>query len=327
MSAVEVSVDGGSTWKRATGLSNWTYNWGTGPAHTATLLSRAVDDSGNMEQPGSGVAMTVGGTVTCPCTIWPSYQVPAVTANQEAAALELGVKFQTDRPALITGIRYYKSNQNTGVHTGSLWTAAGTLLRSATFTSETTTGWQQVQFASPVAVTANTTYVASYHTDAGYYSSDLNYFATGGFDNGPLHALSQGVSGANGVFRYGATAFPNQTFSATNYWVDVVFENSTGADTTPPTVVSTIPATGSIDASRSLPLTATFSEALAAATVSTATFELRDSTNALVPAVVTHVRAAPRPPCNRARPSRPRPPTPPRSKAARPASRTLRGIR
>ena len=78
------------------GLSNWTFNWGTGPAHTATLLSRAVDDSGNVGQPGPSVTVTVGGTVTCPCSIWPSYQVPDVTAHQEAAALELGVKFQTD---------------------------------------------------------------------------------------------------------------------------------------------------------------------------------------------------------------------------------------
>ena len=84
------------------------------------------------------------------------------------------------------------------------------MLASATFTSETTTGWQQVQFSSPVAVTANTTYVASYHTDTGYYSSDFNYFATVGFDNGPLHALSQPVGGSNGLYRYGASAFPNK---------------------------------------------------------------------------------------------------------------------
>ncbi len=289
VSAVEVSVDGGITWKRANGLSNWTFNWGTGPAHTASLLSRAVDDSGNVGQPSPSVTVTVGGTVTCPCSIWPSYQVPGVAAHQEAAALELGVKFTTDTSGSIRGIRYFKSGQNIGVHTGSLWTSSGTLLRSATFTSETASGWQQVYFDSPVPVTANTTYVASYHTNAGYYSADVNYFASGGFDNGPLHALSQGASGGNGVFRYGATAFPNQSFSATNYWVDVVFENSTVVDTTPPTVVSTIPATGRTDVGRSLPLSVTFSEAMGAGTVSNSTFQLRDSTNVLVPAVVTHV--------------------------------------
>ena len=34
----------------------------------------------------------------------------------------------------------------------------------------------------------------------------------------------RGVDGGNGVYLYtGTSAFPNQTFSATNYWVDVVF--------------------------------------------------------------------------------------------------------
>ena len=44
-------------------------------------------------------------------------------------------------------------------------------------------------------------------------------------DNPPLHALTNGVSGGNGVYAYGASsAFPNQTWNAANYWVDVVFQ-------------------------------------------------------------------------------------------------------
>ena len=54
--------------------------------------------------------------------------------------------------------------------------STGTLLASATFTNETASGWQTVNFASPVAITANTTYVASYHS-SGYYSANANYFA------------------------------------------------------------------------------------------------------------------------------------------------------
>ena len=61
-------------------------------------------------------------------------------------------------------------------------------------------------------------------TPPGHYSADVNYFATTGVDNPPLHALADGVSGGNGVFAYGASsAFPNQTWNAANYWVDVVF--------------------------------------------------------------------------------------------------------
>ena len=72
-------------------------------------------------------------------------------------------------------MRFYKGPQNTGTHVADLWTATGTLLATATFTNETASGWQQVNFSSPVAITAGTTYVASYHTN-GDYSADPNLF-------------------------------------------------------------------------------------------------------------------------------------------------------
>jgi len=77
----------------------------------------------------------------------------------------------------------------------------------------------------PVAITTGEVYVASYHTNVGRYANDDNYFATAGVDNGPLHALRDGVSGSNGFYMYSWTpTFPKATYRATNYWVDVVFE-------------------------------------------------------------------------------------------------------
>ena len=148
---------------------------------------------------------------------------PAQFATGDANAVELGVRFTADANGTISGLRFYKGTGNTGTHIGNLWTATGTLLATATFTSETTSGWQQVTFASPIAINANTTYVASYHTTVGNYGYDSAYFAATGVDNSPLHAPSNGVAGGNDVYAYGATAFPTQTFNATNYWVDVVF--------------------------------------------------------------------------------------------------------
>ena len=78
-----------------------------------------------------------------------------------------------------------------------------------------------------MSITAGTVYVASYFAPAGHYAGDGGYFAAAGVDNAPLHALRDGVSGGNGVYRYGTTsAFPTSTFNSENYWVDVVF--STG---------------------------------------------------------------------------------------------------
>ena len=60
---VEVSVNGGQTWHPASGRGSWTYSFTPTVAGALTILSRAVDDSGNIETPGPGVSVTAG-TVT-----------------------------------------------------------------------------------------------------------------------------------------------------------------------------------------------------------------------------------------------------------------------
>jgi len=163
-------------------------------------------------------------------SIWPGTTVPGFLDGGADSAVELGVKFRSDVAGNITGIRFYKAAANTGTHVGNLWTSTGTKLATATFTGETASGWQQVNFATPVAITANTVYVASYHSTIGHYSADENYFSATGFDNPPLHALADGASGGNGVYAYGASsAFPTSTWYTCNYWVDVVFQPAGGA--------------------------------------------------------------------------------------------------
>ena len=60
---VEVSVDGGTTWRRADGRDNWTYLWTPETEGSATLMSRAVDDSGNLGVPSSSVAVLIDESV------------------------------------------------------------------------------------------------------------------------------------------------------------------------------------------------------------------------------------------------------------------------
>src|SRR5205823_3191624 len=91
----------------------------------------------------------------------------------------------------VSGVRFYKDVFAVGTHVGDLWDSTGTLLASATFNNETATGWQQIMFTTPVAITAGTTYVVSYRSTS-HYIATTNYFATSGVDNGPLHALSVG---------------------------------------------------------------------------------------------------------------------------------------
>ena len=133
------------------------------------------------------------------------------------------MKFRSDQDGYITGVRFYKASANTGTHIGNLWTTAGVLLATATFTGESPSGWQQVNFSNPVPITANTTYIASYFAPGGHYSDDSGYFTNAGVNSPPLHALQNNVDGQNGVFTYGATSsFPASSFNSANYWVDVV---------------------------------------------------------------------------------------------------------
>lgn len=158
-----------------------------------------------------------------PCSLWDSAVVPSMPAKADYSAVELGVKIRSDVDGFITGVRFYKGTGNTGTHVGRLWSSTGQLLAQATFTNETASGWQQVDFATPVAVKANTVYVVSYYAPAGGYAYNEGYF-TSAYTKGPLRALSSTEGGGNGVYRYGTGGvFPTSTYQSANYWVDAVF--------------------------------------------------------------------------------------------------------
>jgi hypothetical protein len=179
------------------------------------------------------LALVMAALQSTPVSLWPNSATPANPEVNDTGAVELGVKFRSDVDGSVLGIRFYKGTTNTGTHIGNLWTAAGANLATVPFTGETASGWQHMNFANPVPITANTTYVASYYCPMGHYAGDGGYFATA-YNNAPLHALQDGAQGGNGVYLYGvASAFPNQTYQSSNYWVDIVF--SPAATTTPPT--------------------------------------------------------------------------------------------
>jgi hypothetical protein len=242
VAAVEVSTDGGATWHTASGTSSWTYQWTADGEPSTTIKARAVDDSGNIGAPSA--ARTVA--VSCPCSIF-NGMTPEAPDSHDINSVELGIKFRSDVAGQINGIRFYKATTNTGTHVGSVWTSSGTLLAQATFTGESSSGWQQVNFASPVAIQPNTTYVAAYFAPNGHYSQQdfavNNPPAVGPniLSSPPLHVLPDNGNG-NGLYQYtSSSTFPQNTYQSENYWVDVTFTPS--GPTQPPGPVTNVSAT------------------------------------------------------------------------------------
>ena len=139
--------------------------------------------------------------------MWPTTTTPATVDSGDTASVELGMKFTANANGFITGIQFYKATTNTGTHTGSLWSSTGQLLATGTFTSETASGWQTLVFSTPVAITAGTTYVASYHTTVGHYSVSRSYFASS-YSSGAFTVPANG-----GVFIYGNMPSPRRATS------------------------------------------------------------------------------------------------------------------
>jgi hypothetical protein len=202
-----VEVGGSASSAIVTGLTN-------GTAYTFTVT--ATNSAGN------GLPSAASAAVTPQNTIF-DFAAPATVDSGDGHSVELGVKFSSELAGTVTGVRFYKAAANTGTHVGSLWSASGTLLASATFSGESASGWQQVNFSTPVAINPNTTYVAGYLAPKGHYSDTSSGFASAGVSNPPLQALANATS-VNGSYAYSSTSvFPTSTYKATNYWVDVDF--------------------------------------------------------------------------------------------------------
>ena len=118
-----------------------------------------------------------------------------------------------------------------------------------------------------MAVTAGTTYVASYLHQYRALRGDPQGLASA-VTNGPLTALAGG-----GVYAYGsANTFPANTYHNNNYWVDVVYSpvggcHAAGGDDGPP-------GSGSTGNAVSVAPSATFSQPVTPSTVS---FTVKDS--------------------------------------------------
>ena len=192
------------------------------------------------------LGLTVGGSVAfgartpsrpASYTIWDSSTAPRIDADPEVNPVQLGVKFTTAEAGSISAIRYYKSDENTGSHWGALYDASGRTLAKVTFTSESSSGWQEATLTTPVQVESGATYVASYFAPAGRYADDVDAIS-------PAKSVRKdALTAVQGVYSYGRD-MPTLVWNDSNYYVDVRFTPNDDAGSEP-TATSTSSSTTS----------------------------------------------------------------------------------
>jgi hypothetical protein len=216
---VEVSVDGGTTWHLAPGRESWSYIWTPGQVGPATLKSRAVDDSGNLETPSAGNSVTVASRNSGETLFTVQTPVLVNVSDGPGVNYELGTAFSSGAPGYVTAVRFWKASNETGTHTGHLWTAGGQSLGSVTFTNESASGWQQENLSTPVLITANTPYVVSVNTGNTFYVATV-----GGLTSQVVNQDLSSVVGNNGLLIGTPGQFPTTGSSNhANYFRDIIF--------------------------------------------------------------------------------------------------------
>ncbi|HEY5842055.1 MAG TPA: DUF4082 domain-containing protein, partial [Mycobacterium sp.] len=177
----------------------------------------------------------------CPCSVFNDDDQPTNGPFADGSDLRLGLAFRADTAGMVTGVRFFKAPGSGTPHDVYLYSSAGAEIAKATSVAEASSGWQEVTFTAPVAIDANTTYIAAYR------AADGKYYGTSGalgsvIDASPLHTVATG-----GRYVYGSGAITNT--SSANYFVDPVFVYSAASA---PQVVKISPG----DNAKSVPVTA-----------------------------------------------------------------------
>jgi hypothetical protein len=192
------------------------------------FTARVLDSASQSDTQALRITVDPSSPPPSSVSFWQPSAVPGLTSAPGTDPVTVGLQFYSEVAGNVTGIRFYKGTGNTGTHVANLWSATGQSLASATFTGETTTGWQQVNFTTPYTITPNTSYVISYFTPTGHFAHD-QYYDWASLFAAPLHVFTS----SPGVFHYGTVAgFPNESFNVSNYWVDLVFVPSTTSSNT-----------------------------------------------------------------------------------------------
>jgi hypothetical protein len=110
-------------------------------------------------------------------------------AFDPAGAHTIGLLFTSDTTGYICAIRYYKAAAEKGSHAAGLSAADGKQLGRARFSNETSSGWQNAKFSTPIPIAARQKYVASMNINQGVFTSG-KFFQNAAIGAGHLQTIA-----------------------------------------------------------------------------------------------------------------------------------------
>jgi hypothetical protein len=155
-------------------------------------------------------------------------RTPQTPVDPDTNSVTLGVQFRSTQAGVINGVRFYRAaRSSSGYSAGIFDQSSGARLAIKSVSAEPCSSvpcWEELDFPMPLSITANKTYVAAYFVKGGHYADDQNGLANQ-VTSGPLVALASAqAAGGNGLYHYGTSLLrPDNTWNASNYWVDVAF--------------------------------------------------------------------------------------------------------
>jgi hypothetical protein len=282
VAGVEVSVDGGVTWQQVTGRGSWTFAWTPASAGTSTIMSRAVDDSGNREAPSGGVTVTIGsaGQGTLGLTSIGSQADFGMSNHMNGSKITTTVASQVVAISVYVGaIDSSAANQQF-----QLAIYSDTAGKPGTLVAASAAGTLSANRWNTIALNANlqaaTSYWLIYNTNGRTTAVNNLFYNTGAAGQGAFSDVGQ-------TFGAWPSTFPVNTITNAVYSMYVTL----APDTTPPTVTGVTPASGATAVSGGTAVTATFSEDMNPATLTSSTFVLRNPSGVAVAATVGYSAA------------------------------------
>ncbi len=168
---------------------------------------------------------TIAAQAASTSTLFYGSLTPQGLSYTDNTPYEMGTEFKPTVDGAITSVRFYKSPDETGAHTGHIWSASGQLLATAAYGTETASGWQTAQLATPLPVQAGIDYVVSTNINA-YFADTFEGLANS------VGSAYIATDGSNGGLYSSPGTFPTQSYGKTNYFEDVEFQFNTPLDVT-----------------------------------------------------------------------------------------------